>query len=116
MPMYSNNKQANVNSQTADYGIGRVNDTIPRGQRPEAPNIHSSFEELGRALNFLSSTLETLDDRLQPVLTPSRPEAAGSESKNQVNVSPVQHNLNEIAASIRRMASNMLDITERLDV
>ena len=115
MTTYSNNKQYNCNNQQNMEDI-KLGSAIPGGLMPEVSNIHSSFEELGKALNFLSSTLEILDGRLQPVLTPSRPEAAGSENKNQVNVSPVQHNLNEIAASIRRMASKMLDITERLDV
>ena len=115
MNMYTNNKQYNCNNPHNMEDI-KLGSAIPIEKLPEASNIHSSFEVLGLSLNFLRSTLDTLEDRLQPVLTPSWPEAATNESEVMGNVSAVQHNLNKIAESVRHMSSRMLDITERLDV
>ena len=61
MTMYSNNRQANVNSQTADYGIGRVNAVNPGGSPKEQQNIHSIIyvDAENHTLKVISEQLPT---------------------------------------------------------
>ena len=77
--------------------------------------IHGRIGRLFEIVGGLSETIDTLTDRLEPVLYPTKAEKSLDVAEDQI-ASPVARKLSELGAMVDRESDRILDLMKQLEI
>lgn len=86
----------------------------PHMERKPNP-VPMKVEELFRAAAELGMNIDTLGERLQPVLTP-RPEGGVPEDRDRPSQSSLAHQLDDLASTLWSMNRRVAELTDSVEV
>lgn len=88
----------------------------PEDARAEVRKSRLPLAEQDKAISELQEIVSMLADRLQPILTPTEPTDKASEERSVPVQSEIASTLSDHNSRIRRLASRLGNIYERLEV